>query len=45
MKKFYNDPQAELIELDALITTLDVSGDGGEVDPTKAEEDVTGLFD
>ena len=32
MKKFYNDPEAELIEIDALVSTDDitVSGDLGE---------------
>ena len=45
MKKIYKDPQAELVELDALITTgIDVSGDGGEVG-TNADENVTGLYD
>lgn len=45
MKKFYKDPQAEMIELDALITTMDVSETQGEPGAGGGDENVTGLYD
>ncbi len=45
MKKFFVNPEAELIELDALITTMDVSETQGEPGAGGGDENVTGLYD
>ena len=45
MKKFYTDPELELIEIDSLVSTWDVSETGAEPGQGGADEDVTNLWD